>query len=127
MVSPCSGLIQAQILGLQYSIMAFDGGVLREVASGITKVRAGVADSKATALTKARILIASTTRSRLWHQLFVRLIYSIDKTREALLPVTWPSYFRALGCGSGSSILARTGIDQILDLINSQYTRFSGA
>lgn len=40
---------------------ALDGGVLKDTESGMTKVKARVADSKAAALEKPRILTASTT------------------------------------------------------------------
>ena len=45
-------------------MMASDGWVLKDTESGMTKVKARVADSKAATLKKQRILSPSATRSR---------------------------------------------------------------
>lgn len=50
---------------LRYWITASDDEVLKEPDSGMTKAEAQVDDSKAAALVKPRILVATTTRSRL--------------------------------------------------------------
>lgn len=54
--SECSGLSE---VALRYLITASDEGVLREVDSGMTKAEAQVDDSKAAALVKPRILVAT--------------------------------------------------------------------
>ena len=50
---------------LQYWITAFDDEELKEPYSGMTKAEAQVDDSKAAALVKPRMLVATTTPSRL--------------------------------------------------------------
>lgn len=60
--SDISGL---SAVALRYWITTSDAGLLREPDSGMTKAEAQVDDSKAAALTKPRILVATTTRSRL--------------------------------------------------------------
>lgn len=52
-------------VALRYSITASDDGVLREPDSGMIKAEAQVDDSKAAALVKPRMLVATKTRSRL--------------------------------------------------------------
>lgn len=54
--SECSGLSE---VALRYLITASDEGVLREADSGMTKAEAQVDDSKAAALVKPRILVAT--------------------------------------------------------------------
>ena len=54
----------------RYWITASDDGVLREPDSGRTKAEAHVDDSKAAALVKPRMLVATTTRSRLSRGLY---------------------------------------------------------
>lgn len=63
--SKISGLSE---VALRYWITASDEGVgrvLREPNSGMTKAETQVDDSKAAALVKPRMLVATTTRSRL--------------------------------------------------------------
>ena len=61
-ISETSGQLDA---ALQYWMTASDDGMLREADSGMTKAEAQVDDSKAAALVKPRILVATTTPSRL--------------------------------------------------------------
>ena len=59
--SETSGLSE---VALRYWITASDDRVLRELDSGMIKAEAQVDDSKAAALVKPRMLVATTTRSR---------------------------------------------------------------
>ena len=52
-------------IALRYWITASDVGVLSEPDSGTTEAEAHVDDSKAATLVKPRILVATTTGSRL--------------------------------------------------------------
>ncbi len=64
MLSECetSGLSD---VALRYWIFVSENRVLREPDSGMTKAEAQVDDSKAAALVKPRMLVATTTRGRL--------------------------------------------------------------
>lgn len=60
--SNTSGLLD---VALRYWIRGSEDKVLREADSGMTRAEAQVDDSKAAALMKPRILVATTTRGRL--------------------------------------------------------------
>lgn len=53
------------MVALPYRITTSDDEVLKEPDSGRTKAEAQVDDSRATALVKPRMLVATTTESRL--------------------------------------------------------------
>lgn len=83
--SEISGLSE---IALRYWITASDEGVgrvLRELNSGMTKAETQVDDSKAAALVKPRMLVATTTRSRLSFEgvvVFLTLLLEVSRQQS---------------------------------------------